>query len=124
MPLHSFGLYLGCFLVLFVATGMGNGSTYRMIPNVFAARGLATGAVPGTPAGAGLQRRAAAALGLVSAIGAYGGFLVPQALNAAHTATGGYGAAFLVFVGVYVALLVVTVVVYVVPRRSLAGQRI
>jgi NNP family nitrate/nitrite transporter-like MFS transporter len=124
MSMQNFWVFLGCFLVLFAATGVGNGSTYRMIPNIFAARGIATDALPGTPAGAKVQRKAAAALGLVSAIGAYGGFLVPQVLNISQQATGGYTAAFYGFVGAYVALMIVTVLVYVIPRRSLAGQRI
>lgn len=124
MPLQNFWVFLGCFLVLFAATGIGNGSTYRMIPNVFAARGIATDALPGTPGGIKIQRKAAAALGLISAIGAYGGFVIPQVLNASQLATGGYTAAFYGFVGAYVVLLTVTILVYVVPRRSLAGQRI
>jgi NNP family nitrate/nitrite transporter-like MFS transporter len=124
MSLGSFWVFLGCFLVLFAATGVGNGSTYRMIPSIFAARGLATDALPGTTAGVKVQRKAAAALGLVAAIGAYGGFLVPQVLNASQLATGGYVAAFYGFVGAYVVLMVVTILVYVVPRRSLARQRI
>ena len=124
LPLQNFWVFLACFLVLFAATGMGNGSTYRMIPSIFAARGLATGALPGTPAGIRIQREAAAALGLISAIGAYGGFLVPQVLNASQLATGGYTAAFYGFVAAYVGLMVLTVLVYVIPRKSLALQRI
>src|SRR3712207_8383510 len=31
----SFAPFLGAFLVLFVASGVGNGSTYRMIPAIF-----------------------------------------------------------------------------------------
>ena len=46
LPLQNFWVFLGCFLVLFAATGIGNGSTYRMIPNVFAARGMATARCP------------------------------------------------------------------------------
>ena len=124
MALHSFWVFLGCFLLLFAATGVGNGSTYRMIPSIFAARGIATDALPGTPAGIKVQRKSAAALGLISAIGAYGGFLVPQVLNVSQQATGGYTAAFYGFVGAYVVLMIMTVLVYVVPRTSLAGQRI
>ncbi|MFT4210452.1 MAG: nitrate/nitrite transporter [Microbacterium sp.] len=116
LPLHSFPLFLGCFLVLFAATGMGNGSTYRMIPHVFAARAA--------DGGLAMRRKGAAALGLIAAIGAYGGFLVPQALSASQTATGGYTAAFAGFVAAYAVLLVLTAVVYAVPRRGLAGQRI
>ena len=103
MSMQSFWVFLGCFLLLFAATGVGNGSTYRMIPSIFAARGLATDALPGTPEGIRVQRKAAAALGLISAIGAYGGFLVPQVLNVSQQATGGYTAAFYGFVGAYVA---------------------
>ncbi len=124
LPSQNFWVFLGCFLVLFAATGMGNGATFRMIPTIFLARGLATGAAPGTPAGLQIQRKAAAALGLISAIGAYGGFLVPQVLNASQLATGGYAAAFYGFVCVYVALMIVTFFVYAIPRTSLAGQRI
>ncbi|MFT4305404.1 MAG: MFS transporter [Microbacterium sp.] len=119
LPMRSLPLFLGCFLVLFAATGMGNGSTYRMIPHVFAAR-----AVDAADGGAAMRRKGAAALGLIAAIGAYGGFLVPQTLNASQTATGSYTAAFLGFVAAYAVLLVLTAVVYAVPRRGLAWQRI
>ncbi|BDV30842.1 MFS transporter [Microbacterium terricola] len=121
LPAQNFAVFLGCFLVLFAATGIGNGSTYRMIPNVFAARGLAR---PTTDGGAAMRRKAAAALGLISAIGAYGGFLIPQVLNASQATTGGYTAAFYGFVAGYLALLTMTVLVYVVPRASLSHQRI
>ncbi|MFC8681439.1 MFS transporter [Microbacterium ureisolvens] len=124
LPLRNFFVFLGCFLVLFAATGMGNGSTYRMIPNIFAARSAARGYEPGTPEATKMLRKSAAALGLISAIGAYGGFLVPQVLNASQLATGGYAAAFYGFVAAYVALLLLTVFVYVIPRASLAQQRI
>jgi NNP family nitrate/nitrite transporter-like MFS transporter len=106
LPLGNFWLFLGCFLLLFAAAGIGNGSTYRMVPVVFAVRGGGTGDVS-------TQRKAAAALGLISAIGAYGGFLIPQALNLSFQATGGYAGAFLGFVAGYAALLVLTYVVYV-----------
>ena len=123
LSLGNFWVFLGCFLVLFAATGIGNGSVYRMIPNVFAARGLASGtdAVDG---GVGSRRKAAASLGLISAIGAYGGFVIPQVLNASQTFTGDYTAAFLGFVGAYAALLALTYFVYVRPRMSLAEQAI
>jgi NNP family nitrate/nitrite transporter-like MFS transporter len=71
-----------------------------------------------------MQRKAAAALGLISAIGAYGGFVIPQVLNLSQSSTGAYTAAFYGFVVAYAALLTLTIAVYVVPRRSLAGQRI
>ena len=121
LPLANFWVFLGCFLVLFVATGMGNGATYRMIPAIFAARGAATA---GDALSISTQRKGAAALGLIAAIGAYGGFLIPQVLGAAKAATGGYAAAFWGFIAAYAVLLVITALVYAVPRKSLAGHRI
>ncbi|MCT9820315.1 MFS transporter [Microbacterium sp. W1N] len=124
LPLQNFWVFLACFLVLFTATGFGNGATYRMIPSIFAARAAAQGIEAGTPAAARMQRKSAAALGIISAIGAYGGFLIPQVLNASQLATGAYTAAFYGFVAAYAVLLVITAVVYIVPRPSLAGHRI
>ncbi|ALJ20335.1 MFS transporter [Microbacterium sp. No. 7] len=124
MPLRSFWVFLLCFLALFAATGMGNGSTYRMIPSIFTARGAAQGAYPGTPEGLRVQRKAAAALGIVSGIGAYGGFVIPQVLNASQLATGEYTSAFLGFVIAYLVLMVITVFAYMIPRNALGRQRI
>lgn len=102
LPAGSFWLFLGLFVVLFGTSGVGNGSTYRMIPAVFAIRArLSDGSGrPGAPS-VSTERQAAAALGLVSAIGAYGGFLIPQALGASLGATGSYATAFWCFVGFY-----------------------
>ena len=36
---HSFALFFGSFMAIFLLAGMGNGSTYRMIPSIFAALG-------------------------------------------------------------------------------------
>jgi NNP family nitrate/nitrite transporter-like MFS transporter len=108
LPVGSFWLFLGLFLLLFAAAGIGNGSTYRMVPIVFALRASGDDAAR--------KRKAAAALGLISAIGAYGGFLIPQVLNLSFQATGGYAGAFLAFVAGYVALLLLTYVVYVRSR--------
>jgi NNP family nitrate/nitrite transporter-like MFS transporter len=109
LPVANFWLFLGLFLLLFASAGIGNGSTYRMVPIVFALR--ASGDETAR------KRKAAAALGLISAIGAYGGFLIPQALNLSFQATGAYAGAFLGFVAGYALLLAVTYFVYVRSRR-------
>jgi len=70
------------------------------------------------------QRKAAAALGLISAIGAYGGFVIPQILGLSHGATGSYSSAFIGFVGAYVVLFAITFLVYFRRNGSLAGQRL
>ena len=106
---HSFGRFLGSFLVLFVATGVGNGSVYRMIPAVFRATGASAGA-------------AAGCIGIAGAVGALGGFLVPRGFAVSTTATGSLVPALLVFVGVYVVLAGLTWAVY--GRGRLGAVRV
>ncbi|KJL24609.1 MFS transporter [Microbacterium azadirachtae] len=120
LPLHSFWLFLGFFLLLFVASGAGNGATYRMIPTLFALRSGVDG--HSSSGDAATQRAAAAALGIVSALGAYGGFLIPQALGLSKAATGGYAVGLGWFVVVYVMLCGVTTAVLLRGRRR--GTRI
>jgi NNP family nitrate/nitrite transporter-like MFS transporter len=123
LPLDSFWLFLVTFLLIFVATGVGNGSTYRMIPSVFAAKSGVADAH--TESGdVGTQRKTAAALGLISAIGAYGGFVIPQVLGFSKTSTGDYSSAIYAFAGAYVVMMAVTAFVYLRRGSSVAGHRI
>ena len=114
LPLGNFWLFLGLFLLLFVASGFGNGSTYRMIPVVFATSSRAARSGASTR---GHPAAASAALGLISAIGAYGGFVIPQVLNASNTASGSYTPAFYGFVGAYVVMLAVCWFCYIRQRQ-------
>src|SRR6266576_3423779 len=82
VDIKGFAGFLTMFLILFVTTGVGNGSTYRMIPSIFReeklkeARGSGeTGRALALKA-AGIE--AAAALGCIGAIGAGGGYLIPS----------------------------------------------
>ena len=114
LPLHHFALFLLCFVVLFVASGVGNGAMYRLIPTVFALRGGAADA--STDAGdVGARRKASAALGLVAAFGAYGGFLVPQLLGLSKSHFGDYEHGLWWFVAAYAVFLAATLVFYVLP---------
>ncbi|MFC8302251.1 MFS transporter [Specibacter sp. NPDC057265] len=113
LPLNSFPIFLLLFLLLFAAAGAGNGSTYRMIPLVFALR-----ASTGTDGRMSATRKGSAALGIISAIGAYGGFVVPQVLNASRQATGGYEGAFMGFVAAYLVLMALTWAVYLRPSSA------
>jgi NNP family nitrate/nitrite transporter-like MFS transporter len=117
---HAFGPFLGSFLVLFVLTGLGNGSTYRMIPAIY--RTLAGGDDCGPVALATSRRQTAAALGFISAVGAYGGFLVPRAFGASVSNTGGIGAALVGFVVFYALCLGVTWWCYM--RRTVLVSRV
>jgi NNP family nitrate/nitrite transporter-like MFS transporter len=99
---HSFWLFLGSFLILFVATGVGNGSVYRMIPAVF--RHSATSGEQLTIA----RRAAAGCLGIAGAVGAFGGFLIPRGFATSTNITGGIEAALWGMVALYGVMLVVT----------------
>lgn len=123
LPLGSFWLFLVTFLLIFVATGVGNGSTYRMIPSVFAAKSGVADAHKDS-GDVGTQRKTAAALGLISAIGAYGGFVIPQVLGFSKTSTGDYSSAIYAFAGAYVVMMAVTAFVYLRRGSSVAGHRI
>ncbi len=114
LPTQNFAIFLLCFLVLFAAAGIGNGSTYRMIPTIFALR---------SNGGIGAQRKAAAALGLISAIGAYGGFFIPQVLGFSKTTFGSYVPALGSFVAAYVIFLALTAGVYLRMSKK-TGTRI
>ena len=112
LSLQSFPLFLSFFMLLFLATGVGNGSTYRMIPAIF------RHGVDGDDANAvrTARREAAAAIGIISAIGAYGGFLVPRTYGWSTAAYGSIVPALYVYVGLYAVMLAVTWVFYL--RRS------
>jgi len=81
---HDFALFLGSFMVVFLFTGMGNGSIYKLIPSVFSSEVMAA-SVAGDPASVRveLKRRAAAVIGIAGAVGALGGVGVQVVLRQA-----------------------------------------
>jgi NNP family nitrate/nitrite transporter-like MFS transporter len=110
IELHNFGGFLTLFLALFVTTGLGNGSTFRMIPAIFRAERLrgVVGDEERVQALAFARRDAAAVIGISSAIGALGGFFIPRSLGASIKATGGAGSAFAWFLVGYVVCVAIT----------------
>ncbi len=76
---HSFEIFFASFMAIFLLAGMGNGSTYRMIPSIFAELGRKEADERGVePKRTALEfkHRAAAVIGIAGAIGAFGGFLI------------------------------------------------
>lgn len=130
---HSFGLFFGSFLLLFVATGVGNGSTYRMIPAVFQASAVPAGAADGgtrvdaaalDEARARARKAAAGCIGIAGAVGAFGGFLIPRGFAASTSLAGSLVPALWVFIGVYAVMAVVAWAVYLRKGSALASAGI
>jgi MFS transporter, NNP family, nitrate/nitrite transporter len=117
----SFGLFVVAFTVLFVLTGVGNGSVYKMIPAIYAKKAEAAVTEGGDARQAFLQSRrlSGAVIGIAGAIGALGGVAINLAFRASYTGPAHSGdAAFITFLAFYAACVVVTWAVYL--RRDLA----
>ncbi|MCC2636464.1 MAG: narK [Moraxellaceae bacterium] len=104
--------FLAMFMVLFITTGIGNGSTFRMIPVIF--RTLHERSDKGGNAGSrevalkAAAKESAAVLGFSSAIGAYGGFFIPKTFGSSVKLTGGPEMALYIFIAFYVTCIAVT----------------
>ncbi len=109
---HSFGGFIAMFLLLFVTTGVGNGSTFRMIPVIFRRQHLRAAEGRGADAERraleSARRESAAVLGFTSAIGACGGYLIPRSFGAAIHATGSAELALRGFLAFYVTCVALT----------------
>jgi NNP family nitrate/nitrite transporter-like MFS transporter len=108
----DFAGFLTMFLILFVTTGIGNGSTYRMIPSIFREEKLRETKGSGEAGRAAALKaagiEAAAALGFIGAVGACGGYLIPRGFGASIAMTGGPHVALAVFLAFYVTCLGLT----------------
>lgn len=104
--------FLVMFLVLFTTTGIGNGSTFRMIPIIFLTehqrRVAGKGENAREQAVRDANKEAAAVLGFTSAIGAYGGFFIPKSYGTSIAMSGGPELALYVFILFYVTCIVTT----------------
>jgi NNP family nitrate/nitrite transporter-like MFS transporter len=108
----SFAGFLAMFVVLFALTGIGNGSTFRMIPVIFLNQKTAhvrrNDEVGMAAAIKEANTEAAAVLGFTGAFAAYGGFFIPKSYGTAIAATGGPELALWVFALFYVLCIVIT----------------
>ena len=106
----SLGLYMVGFVSLFTLSGIGNGSTYKMIPAIFKQR---------TDSFSEARRLSGALIGLAGAIGAFGGVLVNVAFRQSFLSSGSANGAYIGFIAFYVVCVVLTWAVYLRPGRSL-----
>ncbi|HEY0939803.1 MAG TPA: NarK family nitrate/nitrite MFS transporter [Steroidobacter sp.] len=104
--------FLACFMLLFVLSGIGNASTFRMIPVIFRTLHERSAEQMGEAGGTTALRQAgiesAAVIGFSSAIGAYGGFFIPKSYGTSIALTGGPALALYGFIIFYATCLVVT----------------
>jgi NNP family nitrate/nitrite transporter-like MFS transporter len=114
----SLPLFMAGFIALFVLSGIGNGSTYKMIPSIFNVKAQAAIAA-GEPKQSALmtaRRISGAVIGIAGSIGAMGGVLINLAFRQSFLTTKSGVPAFWSFLMFYGACVVVTYVVYL--RRA------
>jgi NNP family nitrate/nitrite transporter-like MFS transporter len=105
----AFWGFFAMFMLLFFATGVGNASTFQMIPAIMRQEipRLEPGLKP-----AARQKQAemesAAIIGFTSAIAAYGAFFIPKSYGTSIAATGGPEVALWGFLIFYVTCLAIT----------------
>jgi len=116
----SLPLFVPVFVVLFVLSGLGNGSTFKMIPGIFQTKALAKG-LQGDEAAAYGRRLSGASMGLIGAVGALGGVGINMAFRQSFLTNGSGTGAFVIFLVFYALCFAVTWAVYL--RRPAAAAQ-
>ncbi|GHG02411.1 MULTISPECIES: nitrate/nitrite transporter [Streptomyces] len=109
--IESLTVFLVGFIALFVLSGLGNGSTFKMIPAIFLAQGYGKG-LAGEPAEAYGRRLSGASMGLIGAVGGLGGLGINLAFRQSFQTVGSGTGAFVAFLVFYAACMAVTWAVY------------
>ena len=112
----SFLGFFACFMALFFLTGIGNASTFQMIPAIMGRE--IPRLMPGLDATATRrqsERESAAIIAFTSAIAAYGAFFIPKAYGTSIAMTGGPVAALWAFLGFYAICVAITWAFYTKP---------
>jgi MFS transporter, NNP family, nitrate/nitrite transporter len=106
--------YVVGFIALFVLSGLGNGSTYKMIPSIFEAKSRSLDHLSPVQQAAWSRRMSGALIGIAGAIGALGGVGINVVLRASYlSAAKSATMAFWVFLAFYVLCAVITYFAYV-----------
>ncbi|MET9496384.1 nitrate/nitrite transporter [Streptomyces sp. NPDC006552] len=113
----SLALFTVAFIVVFVLSGLGNGSTYKMVPGIFQAKARGLG-LTGEAATAYGRRLSGASMGLIGAVGALGGLGINLAFRQSFQTAGTGTGAFVSFLVFYAVCSAVTWAVYL--RRAAA----
>ncbi|GAB5471048.1 MAG: nitrate/nitrite transporter NarK2 [Rhodospirillales bacterium] len=105
----AFWGFFACFMALFFLTGVGNASTFQMIPSIM--RQEVPRLLPNLDEAATLktaERESAAIIAFTSAIAAYGAFFIPKAYGSSIAMTGLPDTALWCFGAFYVICMAVT----------------
>ena len=106
---YAFWGFFAMFMILFFATGVGNASTFQMIPAIMRTEMPRLEPSLALPA---RQRQAemesAAIIGFTSAVAAYGAFFIPKAYGSSISLTGGPEVALWGFMAFYVTCVGIT----------------
>lgn len=106
---HAFYGFFAMFILLFAATGVGNASTFQMIPTIFRTeRARALNGRTEEEIRKAAELEGAATIGFSSAIGAFGAFFIPKSYGTAIAMTGAPNAALVVFFIYYGVCLAIT----------------
>jgi len=105
----AFWGFFAMFMLLFFATGVGNASTFQMIPAIMRTEmpRLEPGMTPAARLKQG-EMESAAIIGFTSAVAAYGAFFIPKSYGTSISLTGGPEAALWCFLAFYVTCLAIT----------------
>ena len=118
----SLALYEVGFILLFIFSGVGNGSTYKMIPAIFRKKALAAVDAGEDSDTALLRGRklAGAVIGIAAAIGAFGGVLINIAFRQSFAAVKSGSPAVVAFLVFYLICAALTWAVYLrtAPQAS------
>ncbi|OBI80625.1 NarK/NasA family nitrate transporter [Mycobacterium sp. E740] len=118
--------YVTGFILLFILSGLGNGSTYKMIPSIFEAKAQGRDDWSREDKAAWSRSMSGALIGFAGAIGALGGVFINVVLRASYVSDAKSAtSAFWVFLGFYVICAIVTWFVFlrVQTPRAAAGEQ-
>ena len=104
----SFWGFFACFMALFFLTGVGNASTFQMIPSIMRKEIPRILGANNADTLKVAERESAAIIAFTSAIAAYGAFFIPKAYGTSIAMTGAPDGALWGFLWFYVVCLAIT----------------
>lgn len=119
--------YVVGFILLFILSGLGNGSTYKMIPSIFEAKAQGRDEWSREEKAAWARSMSGALIGFAGAIGALGGVFINVVLRASYVSDAKSATnAFWVFLCFYVICAIVTWFVFLRMQSSrvVAGEQV